>query len=286
MTRNLGLDSVSALCQCLSLDLLSLFKSSIVGPSMSGVGWRSENMGGKYLFLSILRVKHFLAYSSDQNICCFLFCSDVCSSKTVVSLRCIGKRFLASPPLLFSFSKGNTLYLQKCIPVSGEGVMGWDVSRASHPVRTPAPRKEHLSGIAMPCVQPRGREAAVLRGQTIPEADGAPLPSHPDGARGRVSPSLCLASPLVSGWKAPSLCPLSGMAQSCVHMGRHSSAVQCGEVNQPPGGPCDPGSCGHKTSRPGARPLQAPRGRGARRACRPRHPPAWRGLRPTPSSKP
>lgn len=149
----------------------------------------TENMGRKCFFLSILRVEHLLAYSSDPNTL-FFFCSDVCSSNTVVSLRCIGKRLFVFP----FFSEENTLHLQRCIPSvweAGDG-LGWP---EPHARSVPQLRSRNaFLELRCPGVQPRGREAAVPRGQAISGNARAPLSCHPEVELGAwVSPSLCLA---------------------------------------------------------------------------------------------
>ena len=100
----LQFDLVSTLYNCppMYVDLLPLFMSSIANSSTSKEAG-SENIGRKYLLLSILRIKCLDCYR-DQNFPLF-FCSDVCSSKTVVSLRCIGKWFLV---FCFVFLKWDT----------------------------------------------------------------------------------------------------------------------------------------------------------------------------------
>ena len=97
-------DLVSTLYYCPPVYLLSLFTSSVANSSISKEAG-SENIGRKYLFLSILRIQCLDCYS-DQNFPLF-FCSNVCSSKTVVSLRCIGKWFLV---FCFVFLKWDTFW--------------------------------------------------------------------------------------------------------------------------------------------------------------------------------
>ena len=102
----LQFDLVSTLYNCppMYVDLLPLFMSSIANSPISKEAG-SENIGRKYLLLSILRIKCLDCYR-DQNFPLF-FCSDVCSSKTVVSLRCIGKWYLV---FCFVFLKWDTFW--------------------------------------------------------------------------------------------------------------------------------------------------------------------------------
>ncbi|XP_047703016.1 transmembrane protease serine 2-like isoform X2 [Prionailurus viverrinus] len=121
-----------------------------------------------------------------------LYHSDVCSSKTVVSLRCIGKRFLVFhlPPPLFS-SKGSTLYLQKCIPcVWGGGGDGVGCVRAFAPGPVPQLHSRNtLLELQCPwrCLRPQGQ------GRSRPAGDRQSQEKLSGRRRPWVSPSRVLA---------------------------------------------------------------------------------------------